>query len=313
MNPLRRAVHLFMETTRLDRQVDADAINRRRELWRSRRQPALSNRASSQWIGETIAAGKPAAIATLGRHECGTLAAHLGLRRFYKYTWAAPSYSEAGLAHTGVFPPTDEIYWRFSELMIERLRSLDGCALALHVGESQILADRVGQAYRLAHRSLEPYLTKPAWSAQLAGKRVLVIHPFEPSIRSQYSRRSLVWPGRTDVLPDFDLEISRSPHGFFRSGFNDWFAMQEWFEQRIEGVYRRSRFDVALIGCGASGLPLAVFVKKLGAIGIHVGDSLPALFGIRSGPAEEDAKLHPFMNDAWVRPHENELPPVLSP
>lgn len=306
MNPLRQAIHFFMETTRLDRCVDVDSINRRRELWRASRHPTLSSRASNQWVADTIAAGRPAAIGMLGRHECGILSAHLGLRRLYKYTWAPPPYSEAGLAETGVYPPTDEIYWRFAELMLERLRQLDGCAMNLHVGETQILANRAAQARRLEHRSLEPYLSNPPWSAQLAGKRVLVIHPFEPSIRSQYNRRTELWPSQPEVLPAFDLEIARAPIGFFRSGFNDWFAMQQWFEQRIEAAYRRSRFDVALIGCGVSSVPLAVFVKKLGAIGIHLGEATTTLFGIRNDTSDKNSSVARYANSAWVNPQPGE-------
>ena len=62
--------------------------------------------------------------------------------------------------------------------------------------------------------------------------------------------------------------------------------MLQWFEQRIAAIHQRSRFDVALIGCGVSGVPLTAFVKKLGSVGIHLGDTLPALFGIRGGSAE---------------------------
>jgi hypothetical protein len=306
VNPLRQAIHFVMETTRLDRCVDAAAINHRRELWRASRYPTLSMRASHQWISDVIAAGRPAAIGMLGRHECGILSAHLGLRRFYKYTWAAPAYSEADLAQTGVFPATDESYWRFAELMLERLRQLDGCALNRHVGESQILATRCAQARRLEHRSLEPYLSNAPWSAQLAGKRVLVIHPFEASFRSQYLRRTELWPTCPEVLPVFDLEIARAPIGFFRNGFNDWFAMLRWFEERIEAIYRRSRFDVALIGCGVSSLPLAAFVKKLGAIGIHLGDATAVLFGIREGATSKNPALARFVNDAWIDPHPGE-------
>lgn len=299
-----------METTHLDRCVDADAINRRRELRHARSFPVLANQAASDWIGEVIAAGRPAAIGMAGKHECRALAAHLGLRQFYKYTWAAPGYSEAALPKIGIFPPTDEIYWRFAELFIETLRSFDGCAMGGHLGESEILATVSPQAQRLEHRALEPYFFNAPWSARLAGKRVLVIHPFEPSICAQFPRRTAIWPGQPEVLPAFQLEVARFPVGFFRSGFSDWLAMLQWFEQRIAELYHRSPFDVALIGCGPAGAPLAAFVKKLGAVGIHLGEAIPVLFGIRHGPFERRPELQRFFNDAWVRPLPNETSPT---
>lgn len=294
-----------METTRLDRCIDADAINRRRERMRGRGR-MLSSQASSEWISAVIDAGKPAAIGALGKSECGALAAHLGLRKFYKYTWAAPSYSEAELPQSGVFPANDETYWRFAELLLERFSSFDGWAAELHVGENEILACRCPHARRLAPRSLEPYFLDTPWSAHLAGKRVLVIHAFEPSIRAQHARRSAVWPNRPEMLPDFALDIARAPWGFMQSGFDDWFAMLAWFEQRIEAIHRRSPFDIALIGCGPASLPLTAFVKKLGAIGLHLGDAIPVLFGIRGGAREEQVQR--FYNDTWIHPQPAETP-----
>jgi hypothetical protein len=309
VNPLRQVIHFFMERTRLDRWVDADSINRRRERFRARRFPTLSTQASSDWISTVLDAGKPAAIGRMGRQECGALAAHLGLRQFYKYTWAAPSYSEAGLPRTGVFPPNDETYWRFSELLLGKLPSFDGWSLGLHVGESEILANRCPQARRLEPRSLEPYLLDAPWTARLAGKRVLIIHPFEPSIRAQHPRRASIWPNRPGVLPDFQLEVARAPWGFVQSGFNDWFAMLDWFEQRVQAVHQRAPFDVALIGCGPAGLPLTAFVKKLGAIGINLGDEvIRPLFGVRAGTKVEPPDVQRFYNDAWVDPQPSEMP-----
>jgi hypothetical protein len=302
-----------METTRLDRWVDADAINRRRELLHAGRFPTLHAEAGNAWIGAAIAAGQPAAIGKLGEAECNILAAHLGLRQFYKYTWAAPTYSEAELGKIGVFPPTDEIYWRYSELILECLRSFDGCAVSGHNGETEIITRQCPQARRLAHRSLEPYFFAEPWSARLAGKRVLLIHPFGPSIRTQFARRTAIWPGQPQVLPAFEFELARSPYGFSRSGFNDWFAMLQWFETQIAGIHRRWPFDVALIGCGPAGVPLTAFVKKLGAVGIHLGDTLPTLFGIRGAPAGETAELRRFFNESWVHPQASELPAVFSP
>lgn len=297
-----------MEVTRLDHWVDAPAINRRGERWRARRSSLLSPSASAQWIGETIAAARPAAIGTLGAQESGVLAAHLGLRRFYKYTWAPPPYSEAQLARTGVFPANDETYWRFAELLLERLPSFDAWSTTHAVAESKILECHASRSLRLAPGALEPYFSPQPWTRLLAGKRVLVIHAFEPSIRAQYAKRAAVWPSRPEILPAFSLEVARAPWGFVRSGFNDWFAMLRWFEERVEGIYRRFPFEVALIDCGPAGLPLAAFVKKLGAVGIHMGPAIPTLFGIIP-PMDEGATRHrQFRNDAWVYPQPAEAP-----
>ncbi len=166
---------------------------------------------------------------------------------------------------------------------------------------------------RLEPSALEPYFFDAPWSAQLAGKRVLVVHPFEPSIRGQLARRTAIWSEKPEILPACEVEIARSPYGFAHSGFNDWFAMLGWFEQRIAALHQRARFDVALIGCGVAGVPLAGFVKRLGAIAIQVGDPLPVLFGIRTAAAENRPELQRFFNAAWVQPQATELAPPVAP
>ncbi|MEO7413118.1 MAG: hypothetical protein ABIZ81_07160 [Opitutaceae bacterium] len=298
-----------METTRLDRLVDASAINRRRELRQARRFPIVPAAQANDWIAGFIARGQPGAFAKIGDRECCALAAHLGLRQFYKYTWAAPSYEEAELfQQAGVFPPTRETYRRFCDIFLERLVALDGCAVWHNPGESRLLASHAPQARRLELQSLEPYFFDAPWSAELAGKRVLVVHPFAASIRSQYAHRTAIWGSRPAVLPLFDLEIIRSPYGFSRTDFADWFEMLRWLEQQVEALYRRARFDVALIGCGAAGLPLTAFVKKLGAIGIHTGGPTQLFFGIRGGRWDKMPDFQRFFNDAWVRPQPGETP-----
>lgn len=309
MNPLRKAIHTLMETTGLDRRVDAAAINASRERRHARAFRTVPNAEANAWIGQLIATGQPAALAKIGDRECCALAAHLGFRQFYKYTWTAPSYGEAELfQQAGVFPPTDETYRRFCDLFLDRLGALDGCAVWHNPHESRLLATYAPNSRRLELQSLEPYFFDSPWSAQLAGKRVLVVHPFEPSIRSQYARRTAVWSAAPDVLPAFDLEVIRSPYGFSRTDFTDWFGMLRWLEEQVEASYRRRRFDVGLFGCGAAGLPLAAFAKKLGAIGIHTGGPTQLLFGIRGGRWDQRPEFQRFFNDAWVRPQSDETP-----
>ena len=48
-------------------------------------------------------------------------------------------------------------------------------------------------------------------------------------------------------------------------------------KKQIESV----EFDIAIIGCGAYGMPLSLFVKDLGKKAIHLGGNVQYLFGIR--------------------------------
>ena len=309
MNSVRALVHRVMEFTGLDRRINAHQINQRLEQHRQRRHPVMDAEATNRWLGERIAKGHPAAIGKLGSSECWTLAWHLRLRRFYKYTWCPPAFGDLDLAEqSGVFPRTEDLFHRFAELYLERLQSLDGSAVWQNVGEGRILQRYAPSAQWLSIQGLEPYLFSQPWSRALAGKRILVIHPFAESIRSQFSRRDLVWRDMPAVLPECEIEVIRAPYGFSKTDFKDWFEMLQWLETQVEQAFAREPFHVALIGCGAAGLPLAVKVKEMGGIGIHLGGPLQLLFGIRGRRWEKLRGFDHVFNEFWIRPNSEETP-----
>ena len=72
-------------------------------------------------------------------------------------------------------------------------------------------------------------------------------------------------------------------------------------------------FDVALLGCGAYGFPLAAGIKKAGRQAVYMGGVLQILFGIlgrrwdgsRFGGIEHmDESLKRYYSDAWIYPLE---------
>ena len=70
----------------------------------------------------------------------------------------------------------------------------------------------------------------------------------------------------------------------------------------------KADFDVALIGCGAYGFPLAAHCKRIGKQGIHIGGSLQLYFGIKGKRWDN----HGLYNEFWVSPDESEQPKNLS-
>ena len=55
-------------------------------------------------------------------------------------------------------------------------------------------------------------------------------------------------------------------------------------------------FDVAIIGCGAYGMPLAAMLKQAGKQAIHLGGATQLLFGIK-GKRWEEIKTIPHLID----------------
>lgn len=79
----------------------------------------------------------------------------------------------------------------------------------------------------------------------------------------------------------------------------------------MESVIDKVDYDVALIGCGAYGMPLAAHCKRMGKKAVHLGGALQLLFGIRGNRWETEQDIYKqFMNEHWVRPLESERPKV---
>ena len=108
---------------------------------------------------------------------------------------------------SGVFPTDDATLAKFCRTYIDCAHTADLLAL-WNVGAEREVIKGCAKTTRFAKlRALEPYYHPHPWSAELAGKRVLVVHPFKTTIERQYARREQLFPG-TDILPQFaDLRI----------------------------------------------------------------------------------------------------------
>lgn len=154
------------------------------------------------------------------------------------------------------------------------------------------------------------------WSSALEGKRVLVVHPFEDTIKKQYAEhREDIFKGvfeADDILPEFELltfKAVQSIGGEGAEGFKDWFEALSYMETEIW----KMDFDVAIIGCGAYGMPLAAKIKDMGKIAIHLGGATQLMFGIRGKRWEEGNSTYAKYikgkeTDCWVWPSEAETP-----
>jgi hypothetical protein len=154
--------------------------------------------------------------------------------------------------------------------------------------------------------SLEPYLDASPWSRILAGRRVLVVHAFSESIAKQYreSRKRIF--ADASVLPEFDLQCIKAPQTMLTetAGFSNWAEALEDLKARASVL----NFDVAIIGCGAYGLPLGAHIKKMGRVAIHFGGAVQLLFGISGKRWRDQPQFRALMTDAWVPPLESERP-----
>ena len=156
---------------------------------------------------------------------------------------------------------------------------------------------------------LEPFeaLSKEveSWTKTLEGLRVLVIHPFDASIRKQFARKNDI-SGVVDLLPDFDLDVVVPPVTF--AGVKSDRPWSMHFQDLKDNVLQRE-FDVAIIGAGSYGLPIGRAIKESGRGAIHLGGTTQILFGIRGKRWETRQPFTDFIDHTWIRPSADEKPP----
>lgn len=265
----------------------------------------LSADAVQTEIIRIIEKGEPALVARFGGNEALCTAEYLGITYGAKKSFKKKTLDYIHF-NAGVFPKGKEMAMRFGKISIEAANKVDILAwwsspmqdyLVERCCPPEIILSTLGD--------IEPYYSKTPWTAALRGKKVLVIHPFKDSIESQYLRRDKLFENQ-DVLPEFDLKVLRAVQtiaGEKDERFSDW-------EEALDYMHREAMkidFDVAIIGCGAYGMPLAAKLKDSGKIAIHLGGATQILFGIK-GSRWDHHPISRLYNEYWVRPSEAEKP-----
>lgn len=270
----------------------------------------LGKRKTNQWIAEKIQSGEPFMVARFGNTELSVVTSVLKRRlfgdspdiqeRFDKWFHRLGELS-------GFFPNKPELAEKFTDLILESSKEADMLAMWHCHMEDYVITEYIPNATLSFIAYLEPWrYEKNPWSAALEGKKVLVIHPFEDTIKAQYIQREFLFP-KTKVLPKFELKTMKAVQtiaGEKDDRFNDWFqALDYMYEEAM-----KIDFDIAIIGCGAYGMPLAAKIKQAGKQAIHLGGVTQILFGIKGRRWIDNPRSELKFNDAWVFPDESEKP-----
>lgn len=264
--------------------------------------PFLPNEKGNEIIYNAILEGKPFAAGRFGSTELSIMTNREAKenRRYVKCD------DNRICALSGFFPNDKSAIDRFCIEMKNDIPYIDLLASWYLPMEEYFVAKYMPDAQISGLVCVEPYVFEKPWSAALKGKKVLVIHPFAQSIEKQYERREKIYPG-TDILPQFDLRIIKAVQtiaGEKDKRFKDWFEALDYMKWQMHEV----NFDVAIIGCGAYGLPLAAEARRMGKVAVHVGGATQLLFGIMGNRWENNKTIKNFSNEYWVRPDMTEVP-----
>lgn len=207
----------------------------------------------------------------------------------------------------GFFPVDDYNMTRFACEHLDLLKDVDVMSCYSNRYEIKIIEKYLQHADLITIRAISsPFLYEKPWSAALKGKKVLVIHPFDETIKKQYEKREKLFKN-PEVLPEFDLITYRPVQGIGRA--KNSLKYKTWFEAlaKMKEDIKEIDFDIAIIGAGAYGIFLAQYCKSLGKKAVHMGGATQLLFGIKGSRWDASFKSLVY-NEYWVRPSKSETP-----
>ena len=285
---------------------------------------------SNDKIYELLASGKPCMIARFGTTEINCINNYLCVhsrksyyRRIWEYItdnthtpWWYEDHFKTMSIYSGIFPVCQNTAEKFSERYLLDTPEIDLLACHQYYEKFMPLRDDI---QRVQLEMLYPFFVERPWTRILKGKKVLVVHPFVDTMKSQYQKRELLF-SNPDILPEFELKTLKAVQTIAgtKSEFASWFEALKYMEDEIDKI----DFDIAIVGCGAYGLPLAAHVKRIGKQAVHIAGGTQLLFGILGKRWTEqyqgfwhyrpgiDISLdyHPLFNKYWVYPSQNEKP-----
>lgn len=270
---------------------------------------------ANELIYDYLVSNNPCMIARFGSTEMLCLANFIGVksakRSWLDYVlgdslpwWWEPKTLNQMSQWSGFFPKSVTKIEQFSNLMIQDIKEID--VLGSWLNQEKLFDSELKYAKKIVLEDVEPFFTENPWTRALKGKKILVVHPFAATIGEQYRKRRLLF--EKDLLPEFELITIKAVQSVAGTTtmFKDWFDAFEFMKAQIDAV----TYDIAIIGCGAYGLPLAAHVKRSGKKAIHLAGVTQLLFGI-IGSRWENYIVWPYQNlfnEHWVRPSDNEKP-----
>jgi hypothetical protein len=292
----------------------------------------MDRQIANDYIYNLLEADKPCMISRFGTTEMNCINNYLCVKSDSNYIskvinyiidhthtpwWNTPHFKVMSV-YSGIFPPSVETSEKFSERYLQDIPYIDLLGSFQYHEKFMPLRDDV---IKVQLETLYPLFVENPWTRILEGKKVLVVHPFDTTIRRQFENKEGIF-SNPNVLPDFELITLRAVQsvGGAEVPYKDWFEALKYMEDIISNI----DFDICILGCGAYGMPLAAHVKRIGKKSVHVGGGTQLLFGIKGKRWEEEEvykgvwKYRPneeiainylnLFNKHWVYPDKNEKP-----
>jgi len=247
---------------------------------------------NDQEVKDRILRGIPTFLGRMGYTEAEIVNWYCmqkaGVRKSYNEVWVDWLYRTSGF-FADDWENRDEAIDAFAELLISCYSCCDYICTYFPPMKSMVFSHghflrnaKLVENHNQTYYELGPYCdipTEQTWLSALKGKKVLVVNSFSDSIGYQYGRKSDWAFSKECELPDVTLltyKTYSTQVGERPENFKNYFEVLNKMIADIQNI----DFDVALVGAGAYGFPLACEIKKMGKISIETCGSTPLFFGI---------------------------------
>lgn len=268
--------------------------------------PFLSKEEANEFIYKKLLDNTPFFVGRLGSNEleCMTEYYYLLNRDISKANCYHDNLKVVMKHGAGFYPPKDAYLDKMVQMYTQDLKQMDLIWNMWFSRFENMLYEQFTdskQKIAIYCETAFPYDIANPWTAALKEKKVLVIHPFEKSIRQNYKIKDKLHKN-VNFLPNFQLLTIKSIQSAADEipEYDNWFDALNAMQQKIDSI----DFDIALIGAGAYGLPLAAYCKRIGKKALQIGGRLQLYFGIRGKVFN---KLNVY-NTYWTFPKKEEHP-----
>ena len=212
-----------------------------------------------------------------------------------------------GCDHSGFFPNEQESHRKFNKLIEQASAQCDVYGTFRMTMEDYYIKHFMPKDVQLTHLNmLDFWRYDQPYTIAVKGQKVLVVHYLANQIEDQYKKRELLF-NNPSVLPEFELMTMPAVQtiaGNRDPRFKDWFEALDFMYEET----KKYDYDVALLGCGAYGMPLAAKLKKDGKKVVYMGGVLQMLFGIWGKRWESEPGAVALRNEYWVSPDPKFIP-----
>jgi hypothetical protein len=214
--------------------------------------------------------------------------------------------------NSGIFPRSWHSLLTFANLIENCLLDTDFLVTFRLDYEYKLKEKLKASAHILPPKSLEPYFYPgEGWWHELSDKRVLFVNSAASEIISRVNEETLskVWPNETgleSIIPKKMFAVD-TPYGWdkeTRQQYKTYLRLFENLKRQIEKI----DFDIALIGCGGYGFPLAHWIRKSGKPAIHLGGVIQLWAGFAGKRHRTSIPWKHYINEHWAPFPESKAP-----